>query len=104
MSWIYLFVASLMEIIGIVVMKYFILSGKRIFIPLLALIFLISFSFLSWAMQELSMATAYALWTGIGAGGGVIITTFLFKEEKNFTKFFFLSLIIVSSIGLKTLV
>ena len=103
MSWIFLILAGCVEILGIIAMKQLILTGKKIFILALALIFMASFGLLSQAMQEISMATAYAIWTGIGAGGCVIVGILFFKEGKSFLKLLFLSFIIVSSIGLKIL-
>ncbi|RDU69834.1 QacE family quaternary ammonium compound efflux SMR transporter [Helicobacter aurati] len=103
MSWVFLILAGCAEILGIIAMKQLLTTGKKIFILALALIFMLSFGLLSLAMQEISMATAYAIWTGIGAGGGVIVGIVFFKEDKSFLKLFFLLLIILSSIGLKAL-
>ncbi|WP_301095749.1 SMR family transporter, partial [Helicobacter japonicus] len=47
--------------------------------------------------------TAYAIWTGIGAGGGVLVGVVFFKESKNIKKLFFITLIIASVIGLKAI-
>lgn len=103
MSWFFLTLAGILEIFGVITMKKLVATGQKIFILALALIFMSSFGFLSLAMQEISMATAYAIWTGIGAGGGVLVGIFFFKENKSFLKLLFLSLIIISSIGLKAL-
>ncbi|ARJ55717.1 DMT family transporter [Campylobacter cuniculorum] len=101
MSWIYLIIAGFMEILGVIVMKKFVLSGKKILILVLMFLFMLSFGFLSLAMRELSMGIAYAVWTGIGAAGGVICGVLFFKESKSILKFILLSLIIICSIGLK---
>ena len=63
--------------------------------------FALSFSFLSLAMQEIAMATAYAIWTGIGAAGGVAVSILFFGESKSLKKLFFVALIIVAVVGLK---
>ncbi len=55
------------------------------------------------AMQGIAMATAYAIWTGIGAAGGVLVGVVFFKESKNAKKLFFIALIIISVVGLKAL-
>ena len=101
MSWIYLIIAGFMEILGVIVMKKFVLSGKKILILVLMFLFMLSFGFLSLAMRELSMGIAYAVWTGIGAAGGVICGDLFFKESKSVLKFILLSLIIICSVGLK---
>ncbi|MEJ7680406.1 MAG: multidrug efflux SMR transporter [Segetibacter sp.] len=53
------------------------------------------------ATQALPIGTAYAVWTGVGAVGTVIIGTILFKEPADFWRIFFLSTLIASIIGLK---
>lgn len=103
MSWIFLFLAGCMEIVGVFSMKKFVLSGRKIFILAILFAFMISLSFLSLAMQDISMGVAYSIWTGIGAGGGVIMGILFFKESKSFAKIFFITLIIVSAIALKAL-
>ena len=53
------------------------------------------------ATQTLPIGTAYAVWTGIGAVGTVIVGIILFKEPADFWRLFFLSTLISSIIGLK---
>ncbi|MFZ0491198.1 MAG: SMR family transporter, partial [Salegentibacter sp.] len=45
--------------------------------------------------------TAYAVWTGIGAVGTVILGIVVFKEPVHFWRIFFLSTLIISLIGLR---
>jgi quaternary ammonium compound-resistance protein SugE len=51
--------------------------------------------------KELPIGTAYAVWTGIGAVGSVVVGVFVFKEPATFWRVFFLSTLILSIIGLK---
>lgn len=51
--------------------------------------------------KVLPMGTAYAVWTGIGAVGTVILGIFVFKEPATFWRLFFISTLIISIIGLK---
>lgn len=53
------------------------------------------------ATQALPIGTAYAVWTGVGAVGTVIVGITLFKEPADFWRIFFLSTLIASIIGLK---
>lgn len=53
------------------------------------------------ATQSLPIGTAYAVWTGIGAVGTVLVGIFVFKEPATFWRIFFLSTLIASIIGLK---
>lgn len=53
------------------------------------------------ATQTLPMGTAYAVWTGIGAAGTVLVGILFFKESLGFWRIFFLLTLILSIIGLK---
>jgi quaternary ammonium compound-resistance protein SugE len=53
------------------------------------------------ATQVLPIGTAYAVWTGIGAVGTVLVGILIFKEPATFWRIFFLSTLIASIIGLK---
>ncbi|MXV49470.1 QacE family quaternary ammonium compound efflux SMR transporter [Pedobacter sp. HMF7647] len=53
------------------------------------------------ATQTLPIGTAYAVWTGIGAVGTVIVGILIFKEPAEFWRLFFLVMLIGSIIGLK---
>ena len=51
--------------------------------------------------QQLPIGTAYAVWTGIGAVGTVIMGIIFFKEPADFWRLFFITTLIASIIGLK---
>ncbi len=51
--------------------------------------------------QVLPIGTAYAVWTGIGAVGTVVVGILLFKEPATFWRIFFITTLIASIIGLK---
>jgi len=53
------------------------------------------------ATQTLPIGTAYAVWTGVGAVGTVLVGIFIFKEPAEFWRIFFLATLISSIIGLK---
>ncbi len=61
----------------------------------------ISMLLLMKATQELPIGTAYAVWTGIGAVGTVLIGVLIFKEPATFWRLFFITTLIVSIVGLK---
>lgn len=66
------------------------------------LIFLaISMFLLVKVTQQLPIGTAYAVWTGIGAVGTVLIGILIFKEPATFWRLFFITTLIASIIGLK---
>lgn len=53
------------------------------------------------ATQTLPLGTAYAVWTGIGAVGTVIIGMLFFNEPTDFWRLFFIFTLIASVVGLK---
>jgi quaternary ammonium compound-resistance protein SugE len=53
------------------------------------------------ATQTLPLGTAYAVWTGIGAVGTVLVGILVFKEPATFMRIFFIATLIGSIIGLK---
>lgn len=53
------------------------------------------------ATQTLPIGTAYAVWTGIGAVGTVLVGIFFFKDPVTFWRVFFIATLIGSIIGLK---
>jgi quaternary ammonium compound-resistance protein SugE len=63
----------------------------------------ISMTLLYKASQTLPLGTAYAVWTGIGAVGTVLIGIFLFNEPTDFWRIFFIVTLILSIIGLKVM-
>jgi len=47
------------------------------------------------ASQTLPIGTAYAVWTGIGAVGTVIMGILIFKEPTSFWRLFFISTLVL---------
>lgn len=62
---------------------------------------LVSMLLLIKVTKTLPIGTAYAIWTGIGAVGTVIVGIFIFKEPATFWRIFFISTLIISIVGLK---
>lgn len=52
-------------------------------------------------MRRLEVGTAYAVFTGIGTAGLVLVDVILFKETLGFLKLFFITLLVLFIIGLK---
>ncbi|RIV25622.1 QacE family quaternary ammonium compound efflux SMR transporter [Fibrisoma montanum] len=61
----------------------------------------LSFYFLNKASVTIPLGTAYAVWTGIGAVGTVLVGMGFFREPTDFWRLFFIALLIGSVIGLK---
>ena len=101
MSWIVLVIAGLLEVVWAIGLKY--THGFTRLTPSVITIaaMIVSIVMLSWAMRSLPVGTAYAVWTGIGAVGGVIVGIFIFKEPATFWRLFFVFTLIASIVGLK---
>lgn len=103
MHWVYLFIAGLFEISWAVGLK--LSHGFSQIIPsvLTVLCMIASFYFLALALKNLPLGTAYAIWTGIGTIGTVILGIILFKEPVTVMRLFCIVLIICGITGLKLL-
>ena len=101
MAWIILVLAGLFEVAWAVGLKY--TEGFSRFWPSVATItaMVISVGLLAMAVKSLPLSTAYAIWTGIGAVGAVILGIALFGESASAPRLACLALIIVGIIGLK---
>ena len=53
------------------------------------------------ATLTLPIGTAYAVWTGVGAAGTVLVGIIFFKEPADFWRLFFITTLIASIVGLK---
>lgn len=62
---------------------------------------ILSFYFLSVSLKSLPLGTAYAIWTGIGTIGTVILGIVLFKEPLDIIRIICIILIVSGIIGLK---
>lgn len=104
MNWIILIIAGLFEVaFAFCLGKTKDSSGNEMYLWyagfLIALC--ISMGLLIKATQTLPIGTAYAVWTGIGAVGTVLVGIFVFKETATFLRLLFLTTLIGSIIGLK---
>ncbi|GEN31321.1 paired small multidrug resistance pump [Cerasibacillus quisquiliarum] len=103
MYWIYLVIASFGEIFGVASINLYLQkkSWSRLF--LVVITFSFGFLFLKLAMNGIPLGTAYAVWTGLGAAGAVLIGIVFFRESADWKRLVFLLLIISGAIGLKIL-
>jgi len=101
LSWIVLFIAGLFEIAWAIGLKY--TEGfTRLWSTVgTVLAMIISVALLGLAMKTLPVGTAYAVWTGVGAVGTVILEIALFSEPASAGRLISLGLIVAGIIGLK---
>jgi quaternary ammonium compound-resistance protein SugE len=103
MVWFILLLAGLMEIGWAIGLKYS--QNFTRFTPsaLTVIAMAISIWLLSYTMKTLPVGTAYAVWTGIGAVGTVILGIVLFNEPATPARLLCVGLIIAGIAGLKIL-
>ncbi|MBP2239703.1 paired small multidrug resistance pump [Cytobacillus eiseniae] len=101
MSWTYLVLAGIFEMIGVAMINSLHKNRNWQSLILMLVGFGLSFLFLALAMETLPMGTAYAIWTGIGASGGAILGMVLYGEPKDWKRILFISMVLGSAIGLK---
>lgn len=101
MAWIYLIIAGFFEIGFTTSLKMSNDFTHRWWSAAFFISISLSFYFLNEAIKKIPIGTAYAVWTGIGAVGTVIIGMILFKEPSDFWRLFFIFLLIGSILGLK---
>jgi len=101
MAWIYLLIAGLLETGWAIGLKY--TEGFSRLWPSLATVaaMAVSFVFLSLALKTLPVGTGYAVWTGIGAVGTVILGIVLFGEPASLPRLACIALIVAGILGLK---
>jgi len=101
MSWVFLVLAGLLEVVWAVGLKYtdgFTKLGPSV-VTVLAMI--ASFYLLSLAMRTLPLGTAYGVWVGIGAVGAAIAGMVLFREPATALRVLSVLLVVAGIVGLK---
>lgn len=101
MPWFLLFIAGLLEVGWAIGLKY--TEGFTRLWPSVGTLAAMTLSvvLLGLAMRTLPVGTAYAVWTGIGAVGTVILGIVLFAEPATAARLGCVGLILAGIIGLK---
>ena len=104
MNWIILIIAGLFEVaFAFCLGKAKGTSGNEMYLWYAGFLvtLLVSMALLINATQTLPIGTAYAVWTGIGAVGTVLVGIVVFKEPATFLRLLFITTLIGSIVGLK---
>lgn len=101
MAWIYLFIASIFEIMFALGLKY--TEGFSRLVPSLLTVATgtASVLILSQSLKTLPVGTGYAMWTGIGAIGTAVLGMWLFNEPRDVARLVCIGVIISGIIGLR---
>ena len=100
-SWIYLVLAGLFEIVFAIALKLSEDFTKTRWIVIFMISSVFSFYFLSKSLARIPIGTAYLIWSGIGGVGAVMVGIMFFNEPTTPLRLFFMALIIIAMIGLK---
>ena len=100
-GWAALLAAGVLEVGWALGLKYS--DGLTRFWPTAATLAAIALSFalMAVALRSLPFGTAYAVWTGIGAVGSIIVGMLLYSEPTDPVRVVCLTLIVAGMIGLK---
>ena len=101
MQWLFLIIAGVFEVAWVIGLKYSYGFTKLVPSVLTILGMIASFYFLSLAMKNIPLGTAYAIWTGIGTVGTGILGIILFNESVNPIRLICIGFIVIGAIGLK---
>lgn len=102
MNWLYLFLAGIFEIgwpLGFKLSQTISLKAMWIIIAIISMG--LSGFFLWQAQRSIPIGTAYAIWTGVGAVGTLIIGIVFFGDSASFFRLLSASLIVMGIVGLK---
>lgn len=101
MSWIYLFVAGLLEVAWASTLKQ--TEGFTRLGPSLLTLGLMGASvyLLSLGMRDLPASSSYAVWVGIGAVGTALVGIFFLGETRSVLRLVSIALIVLGVIGLR---
>ncbi len=103
MSWIVLIISGVLEAVWATALGRSEGFSKLVPSIVFAVALIASMGGLAWAMRELPIGTAYAVWVGIGATLTVIYAMATGTESVSLLKILFLVMIVGGVVGLKSL-
>lgn len=104
MNWFLLIIAGLLEVgftFSLGKAKNSTKRSKHIWYMSFAICLVMSMLILMYVSRSLPIGNVYAVWTGIGAVGTVLVGIFIFNDSAGFWRIFFITTLILSIIGLK---
>ncbi|WP_152657288.1 multidrug efflux SMR transporter [Oceanobacillus sp. CFH 90083] len=100
MHWIALIIAGFLEVAGVNYLKK-VSMGNYYALIFFVLFWGLSFTLLGFAMNEIAMGTAYAIWTGIGTAGSALLGMFFYGESRDWKRLVCIACILSGAMGLK---
>ncbi len=101
MAWLILIVAGLLETGWAICLKH--TDGFTRLVPTVVtlVLVLVSLYLLGLALRTIPIGTGYAVWTGIGTAGTVIIGVLAFSEPVSLPRLICVAMILAGIVGLK---
>jgi quaternary ammonium compound-resistance protein SugE len=100
-GWVYLILAGVFEMGFTTCMRLSDGFRRWEYIVVFAICAICSFGLLTLATRTISLGIAYAVWTGMGAAGTLVLSRLFFKDSLSSVQIGFVLLIILSVVGLK---
>ncbi len=101
MGWFILVIAGVLEIAWALCLKKSAGFTRPPWGAIAIVLSIASIVLLAYALNQIGLGTAYAVWTGIGAAGTAIAGIWLFQESASPLRLLFIALIVLSIIGLR---
>jgi paired small multidrug resistance pump len=98
MAWTYVFLAGIVEVFWVIGLRY---SSTMWHWVGTVIMIILSFYLIIKACDRLPSGTVYAVFTGMGATGIVLVDFLIFQSELSLIEFCFIALIVIGVIGLK---
>lgn len=83
MHWFYLAFAIIFEVSATLSIKQASLENRYFWSVIITVLYIISFSFVYFAIKHIEIGTVYAIWAGMGTALVVILSWLIFKEDMN---------------------
>lgn len=99
MSWLYLILAIVFEVIGTALLKV-IQHPISIKTAIMLVCYVLSLLLLSMTLKKMDIGVVYAIWSGIGITAIEVIGVVYFKESMSISKIIFIALILIGTVGL----
>lgn len=101
MNWLLLIISGILEIFVVKSIRDITHKKYRIAIPLYCISLSSSLFLLHMAMKSIDVSIAYAVYTGIGVVGTILMGIFFWNERKSFEKIFYVAMIVSGVVILK---
>lgn len=100
-AWAALVLAGVLEVVWLVALKRSVSATEPLYGAVSVAIAWLSFALLAATLRTIPAGTAYAVWTGVGAAGGVVAGILWFGEPLSVLRLVSVAFIVIGIIGVK---